>query len=178
MEAGDLRSALLTCDRESRQLGSILLHCAGHPDTQLSLARSHRSVSSSNIPAVRPPVATPGPVRPKTDGPALGPLGLSVCSPSLVVGGHGVALLESSDFDRRLRHRQKRGDRLASPIGFKARGRVLQHVAALLPAGGHHRQHPQVVTESRSIQAGYPHAEKERSHSFRSRAFVAGANSG
>ena len=27
---------------------------------------------------------------------------------------------------------------MASPIGFKARGQVLQHVAALLPAGGHH----------------------------------------
>ena len=58
------------------------------------------------------------------------------------VGAHGLGLLESSDFDGRLRLREKRGDRLASPIGLKARGQVLQHVAALLPAGGHHRQHP------------------------------------
>jgi hypothetical protein len=31
------------------------------------------------------------------------------------------------------------------------------------------------ATQPRSLQAGYPHAEKERRHSFRSRSFVAGA---
>ena len=38
--------------------------------------------------------------------------------------------------------RQERGERLASTVRFKARAQVVQHVAPLLPAGRHHRQHP------------------------------------
>ncbi len=56
--------------------------------------------------------------------------------------GHEAAYLESGDFDFSLSNQQERGDCSAVPSRLKARTQVSQHATPLLPACGHHCQHP------------------------------------
>ncbi len=57
------------------------------------------------------------------------------------VAVHGVGEAESSESRSLARNRQEGRQRLATAMAFKARGKVIQNVTALLPTGCHHSQH-------------------------------------